>query len=269
MTIKANVVLAGTTAIALLTSVSFATAQSSGGHQGGSSGATQAAPGGGSQGGMGAGSSGAGGNAAPAERMESPRSGGGHSGGMSHDRASEMKHNQRTGGSGPQGSDRQRENTGQTERSGETQHNERMGHDGDRMGHGANERNERSGRTDQNERNGRAAEHNGSTAERNGQNTRHGARENTGSAPSKVTTEQRTEIRSKLSSHSSGARLKRSDVHFSLSVGTRVPRSVHVLDLPSDIVEIVPAYRGYKYVLVGDEIVIIDPATFEIVAVIT
>jgi len=47
-----------------------------------------------------------------------------------------------------------------------------------------------------------------------------------------------------------------------------VPRTVHVVDLPSDVVEIVPQYRGFKYILVRDEILIIDPDTFEIVAVI-
>lgn len=251
MTIKANTVLAGTTAIALLTGVSFAIAQSSGGHQGGaSSGATQATPGG-SRSGMGAEGGGAGTNA-PADRMESPKSGS-HSGGMSNDRASETRHNQQTGENEREHSRQPRGNTGQTGR-GQAEHNERMGHD------------ERTGRD---ERMGRGA------SERNGQDSRQGASEhtrgNTGSAPSKVnvTTKQRTEIRSKLVGQSSGARLKRSDVHFSLSVGTKVPHSVHVRDLPADIVEIVPAYRGYKYVLVGDEIVIIDPATLEIVAVIT
>jgi hypothetical protein len=38
--------------------------------------------------------------------------------------------------------------------------------------------------------------------------------------------------------------------------------------LPVEIVTIVPAYRGYKYILVEEEIVIIDPRTLRIVAVI-
>jgi hypothetical protein len=59
-----------------------------------------------------------------------------------------------------------------------------------------------------------------------------------------------------------------SNANFSVSVGTRVPRSVHVAVLPSDIVRIVPEYRGYDYFLVGDEIVIVDPRTLEIVAII-
>jgi Protein of unknown function (DUF1236) len=33
-------------------------------------------------------------------------------------------------------------------------------------------------------------------------------------------------------------------------------------------VTLVPAYRDYEYILVGDNIVIVDPDTYEIVAVI-
>jgi hypothetical protein len=65
-----------------------------------------------------------------------------------------------------------------------------------------------------------------------------------------------------------GARLSRSNVDFSISVGTRVPRSVHFVTLPDEIVQIVPQYRGFEYFLVEDEIVIVDPRTLEIVAVI-
>jgi hypothetical protein len=59
-----------------------------------------------------------------------------------------------------------------------------------------------------------------------------------------------------------------SNVHFDVSVGTRVPRSVHVVVLPAEIVRLIPEYRGYDYFLIGDEIVIVDPRTLEIVAII-
>jgi hypothetical protein len=58
------------------------------------------------------------------------------------------------------------------------------------------------------------------------------------------------------------------NVNFSVSVGTAVPRDVHLQTLPSEIVEIVPQYRGYSYVAVRDEIVIVDPATSKIVTVL-
>jgi hypothetical protein len=58
------------------------------------------------------------------------------------------------------------------------------------------------------------------------------------------------------------------NVNFSLNVGTAVPRSVTLHTLPPAILTLVPAYRGFRYVLVGDDIVIIDPDTYEIVDVI-
>jgi Protein of unknown function (DUF1236) len=43
---------------------------------------------------------------------------------------------------------------------------------------------------------------------------------------------------------------------------------VHFVVLPEEIVRIVPQYRGFDYFLVEDEIVIVDPRTLEIVAII-
>jgi hypothetical protein len=56
------------------------------------------------------------------------------------------------------------------------------------------------------------------------------------------------------------------NVNFSLSVGTVVPRDVRLATLPADVIEIVPQYRGYGFVLVKDEIVIVEPSTYKIVA---
>jgi hypothetical protein len=58
------------------------------------------------------------------------------------------------------------------------------------------------------------------------------------------------------------------NVDFDVRVGTRIPRTVHFTALPEEIVRIVPEYRGFDYVLVRDEILIIDPDTLEIVAII-
>jgi hypothetical protein len=38
--------------------------------------------------------------------------------------------------------------------------------------------------------------------------------------------------------------------------------------LPPDVVQIVPQYEGFDYVVVGEQILIIDPNSMEIVAVI-
>jgi len=66
---------------------------------------------------------------------------------------------------------------------------------------------------------------------------------------------------------SSSARVTTS-ANFNVSVGTRVPRDVHFAVLPADVVEIVPQYEGYDYVVVGEQILIIDPNDMEIVAII-
>jgi hypothetical protein len=58
------------------------------------------------------------------------------------------------------------------------------------------------------------------------------------------------------------------NVNFNVSVGTRVPKSVHFHPLPSEIITIYPDWRGYEFFLVGDRIVVVNPRTFEIVAVL-
>ena len=57
-------------------------------------------------------------------------------------------------------------------------------------------------------------------------------------------------------------------VNFSLSVGTAVPRDVRLQPLPAEVVEVVPQYRGYNFVLVKDEIVVVEPSSYKIVAVL-
>ena len=59
-----------------------------------------------------------------------------------------------------------------------------------------------------------------------------------------------------------------SNVPFSSTVGEIVPGTVHLYSLPASILEYAPQYRDYEYILVGDEILIIDPRTLRIVAVI-
>ncbi|MBW7974384.1 DUF1236 domain-containing protein [Bradyrhizobium sp. BR 10289] len=79
-----------------------------------------------------------------------------------------------------------------------------------------------------------------------------------------INDQQRTRISSSIS-HLNVQPL--TSVNFSLSVGTVVPRDVRIQPLPADVVEIVPQYRGYDFVLVKDEIVIVEPSSYKIVAV--
>jgi hypothetical protein len=90
-----------------------------------------------------------------------------------------------------------------------------------------------------------------------------------GSASASVTlnAEQKTKIRQAIIQRSDAPRV--SNVNFSLSVGTVVPRErVKLVAVPPPLVEINPAWRGYLYFLVGDEIVIVEPSSHRIVAVI-
>jgi len=81
-----------------------------------------------------------------------------------------------------------------------------------------------------------------------------------------LSTEQKTKVRTVIREKVKAQPL--TNVNFSISVGTRVPREVRYYPLPAEIVEIHPAWRGYYFVLVNDQIVIIEPSSFEIVAII-
>jgi len=81
----------------------------------------------------------------------------------------------------------------------------------------------------------------------------------------KLSTEQRTKITTVIRDQ----RVRpEANVNFNISVGTRVPKSVHFHPLPSEIITIYPDWRGYEFFLVGDQIVVVNPRTLEIVAVL-
>jgi hypothetical protein len=81
-----------------------------------------------------------------------------------------------------------------------------------------------------------------------------------------LTGEQRTRIHDVITKERSAPRV--ASVDFDVRVGARVPRTVRFAPLPATIIEIEPVWRGYEYFLVRDEIVVVDPSTMEIVAVI-
>jgi len=81
-----------------------------------------------------------------------------------------------------------------------------------------------------------------------------------------ITSEQRTRISSVIKTRSSEARV--SNVNFSVSVGTVVPRTVKLVALPDEVITIHPAWRGYRFFIVNDQIVVVEPDTLRIVAVL-
>lgn len=84
-------------------------------------------------------------------------------------------------------------------------------------------------------------------------------------AGAKLSTEQRTKITTVIrNQHIAPVE----HVNFSISVGTRVPRDVSFHPLPAEVITYYPEWRGYEFILVGDQVVVIDPRSFEIVAVL-
>jgi hypothetical protein len=87
-----------------------------------------------------------------------------------------------------------------------------------------------------------------------------------GGANVQLTQDQRSKIKDVVVRDRNVARAD--NVNFNIRVGVAVPRTVHIAVLPPEVVTIVPEYRGFEYVLVGDQLLIIDPNTLEIVAIL-
>ena len=114
-----------------------------------------------------------------------------------------------------------------------------------------------------------AAEHGGNAQTSEPPNSRMApstAKDETKSGPpAALSTEQHAKIRDTLRAEKSERLAK---VPFSTRVGEAIPGTVHLYVLPVSIMEYAPQYRGYEYILVGNEILIVDPRTMRIVAVI-
>ena len=80
----------------------------------------------------------------------------------------------------------------------------------------------------------------------------------------KLSTEQRSKMTTIFKQH----RVKPAHLNISVRVGARVPDSVHFYPLPQEVFVIYPEWRGYDYIMVGNEILVIDPRTHEIVAIL-
>jgi hypothetical protein len=85
-----------------------------------------------------------------------------------------------------------------------------------------------------------------------------------GGASGKMTSEQRSKIGTLLRAR----KVEPAHLTVSVNVGTHIPESVHAYPLPSEVVEIYPEWRGYDYIMIGDQVLVVDPQTREIVAII-
>jgi len=83
----------------------------------------------------------------------------------------------------------------------------------------------------------------------------------------RLSEQQQTTVRERF--RGSGLERNRvTNVNFDIRVGASVPRSVTLHTLPVGVVEVVPQYRGYRYVYVNDDIVIVDPGSYAVIAVL-
>jgi hypothetical protein len=163
---------------------------------------------------------------------------------------------------------RNRETTGQAPQSG------REGREGNKATGGASEEKrldqnratEERGRENERKDQNRATEERGRDTDRNRTTTGQGAAPNKGNVSVNITPEKRTQIHQVFTKERSAPRVDRVD--FDLAVGTAVPRSVRFVSVPNTIIAIEPSWRGYDYFMVGEQIVIVDPRSMEIVAII-
>ncbi|MGC1354700.1 MAG: DUF1236 domain-containing protein [Xanthobacteraceae bacterium] len=120
-----------------------------------------------------------------------------------------------------------------------------------------------------NERNGQSAQRN----ERNGQNTaereHNGLKGLQGNARVNVqlNDQQRTRIRETVIDAHGAPRI--GHVDFNVTVGTVIPRAgVRIIPVTPALVQIDPSWRGLRYFVYEQELVLVDPATMTIVAVV-
>jgi hypothetical protein len=83
-----------------------------------------------------------------------------------------------------------------------------------------------------------------------------------------LSAEQRTRLRSSFGFNRDRDRDRISKVRFTKRIGHRIPRHVVLYPVPAAVFAVFPYYRDYSYVILDDDICIIDPVTYEIVDVI-
>ena len=193
-----------------------------------------------------------GGKAAQSDRMEGPKG----KSAQDTDKSKAGKDMKAEGREGKEkstvGQSRDQDRMGKDSDRTQTQTQDRMGKDSDRTKAQQSQDRDRTGAQPQG---GSAQTQGGSQTTTTGQ----------AGAGAKISTEQRTQITSVIRQQNVAPV---TNVNFSVSVGTRVPRDVHFHVLPQEVVTIYPQWRGYKFIRVKEEIVIVDPNTYEIVEII-
>ena len=179
---------------------------------------------------------------------------------------SERNSEQERGKSGKTGQPPRSERNEQNRTTGQAPREDRL--------NGAPEKNRTTGQAPREDRTNRSSEQNrleqerGKTGrtEENRATTGQGAAGTRAGVNVELTQEKRTRIHEVIVQERNAPRI--SSPNFSVSIGARVPRTVRFVALPRRIVEIEPAWRGFEYFMIGDQIVIVNPRTMEIVAIV-
>jgi len=101
--------------------------------------------------------------------------------------------------------------------------------------------------------------------QKNAADSKRGTTTGQAGAGAKLSSERRTSIRTSITKQN----IKPvTNINFSISIGTHVPRTVAFHPLPAEVVTIYPDWRGYECFLVNDQIVVVNPRTLKIVAVL-
>jgi hypothetical protein len=127
----------------------------------------------------------------------------------------------------------------------------------------ANDKNKSAMDNKANDKNGKSSAQNDKTRDKSN-TTGQGAAGAKGAA--NLSPEQRTKIRTVIKEKVHIQPV--THVNFSISIGTRVPRTVHFYPVPAEVIAIYPEWRGYQIILVDNQYIIVDPATYEIVYII-
>ena len=122
---------------------------------------------------------------------------------------------------------------------------------------GKGERNDAAQRNERNERNDATQRGERNDAQRGERNDGQRGEQRTGDAGHKtLTVEQKTKVRETVLRGGSAPRV--TSVNFTVSVGTVVPTTVRVVELPPVLIEYYPDWRGYLYFVYNDEIIVVD-----------
>ena len=108
----------------------------------------------------------------------------------------------------------------------------------------------------------------GATDAKSSQSITEKDRATTGQGAAAGSTKLSTEQRTKFTTIIRQQKVEPAHLNVSVRVGTRVPESVRFYPLPAEVFVVYPEWRGYSYILVGDQILVINPRTHEIVAIL-